>query len=98
MHGSVAEVDAAGQPVVVPEAQVMGEDGEGDALLRRGPRSLNCNEYEEGTPSKRYRLEIPSDAYAGEILQIELDQRPFSVTVPESFTPGEGVVVIAPVP
>ena len=98
LHGSVAEVDTMGNPVVVPEAQVMGQEGEGDALIRRGPRTLNCNEYEEGTPSKRYRLEIPHDAYAGEVLQVELDQRPFSVTVPESFVPGEGVVVVAPAP
>ena len=91
--------DDPSNPIVVAPAEVIGaEGGEGEALIRRPPRSLQCNEYDEGAPSKRYRLELPSDAHAGEVLQIELDGRMFTVTVPESFIPGEGVVVIAPAP
>jgi hypothetical protein len=78
--------------------ETMGRADEGDALINRGPRMVNVNEYKLGEPSKKYKLEIPTDSYPNEVLQIMLDERMFTVTVPEGAIGGEKVVVIAPAP
>jgi hypothetical protein len=61
-----------------------------------GPREVTVLEFRQGDAPMKYSLRVPQDATPGNIIQVKLGGREFSILLPEYISRDEQIIAIAP--